>query len=66
LSDEDSRVAVTAATVLIERGWGKVPAASTDSSDTAVSYVIRGPAPSGSTAEWLKTYAPTTIDGEGS
>jgi hypothetical protein len=62
LKSEDERVAVTAASVLLDRGWGKVPNAPSND-DTAVQYVIRGPAPVGSTAEWLKTYAPT-LDAE--
>jgi hypothetical protein len=53
LRSDDERVAVTAAATLLDRGWGKVVAAQTDS-DNPVGYVIRGPAPVNSTDEWLK------------
>jgi hypothetical protein len=62
LHSDDERVSVTAATVLIERGWGKVPPAPSETGDTAVSYVIRGPAPVGSTQEWLRLHVPQSVD----
>jgi hypothetical protein len=65
LRSDDERVAVTAASVLLDRGWGKVPAGQTDADDERTTYVIRGPAPTESTAEWLRLYAPKTIDADG-
>jgi hypothetical protein len=64
LSDEDSRVAVTAATVLLDRGWGKVPNAPQTSGDDAASYVIRGPSPVNSVEEWLKLRPQLAIDAD--
>ena len=60
LSDEDTRVAVTAASILLDRGWGKPKQMIAGDAENPVSYVIRGPTPVESTEEWLRLYAPKT------
>jgi hypothetical protein len=64
LSDEDSRVAVTAASILLDRGWGKVPNAAPTSGEDTPGYVIRGPSPVNSVEEWLKLRPQRVIDAD--
>ena len=53
---------VAAATVLLERGWGK-PVQPIDAQvDMRATWVIRAPLPVESAKEWLKVYAPEGDD----
>jgi len=63
-SDEAPPAAqVAAATVLLERAWGK-PIQPVDAQiDMRASYVIRAPLAVASAREWLKLYAPGEVDG---
>jgi HEAT repeat protein len=65
LRSDDERVAVTAATVLLDRAWGRAAPAPPEAGDERPTYVIRGPTPTSSTEEWLRKYAPPrTIDAD--
>lgn len=65
LRSDDERVAVTAASVLLDRGWGKPKqAVAGDPEAPPQRYVIRGPAPVQSAEEWLRIYAPKDLAGQ--
>lgn len=54
---KNPRERVPAATVLLERGWGK-PVQPVEGDALGVSWVVRAPAPVDGTAEWFQRYAP--------
>lgn len=56
------RNCVPAAVALLDRGWGKPKQPVSGDPDNPITWVIRGPAPTQSTQEWLLEYAPKTID----
>jgi hypothetical protein len=66
--DENSPPAavVAAVCVMFDRAFGKPKqeVESTGPDGGPISYVIRAPRPVESTAEWLRIYAPKTIDAE--
>ena len=66
LDDPDSRIRLAAATVLIERGYGKPvqPLANDPDNPLSVRYVIEMPAAVDGKDDWRRKYAPPMIDTE--
>lgn len=56
------RNCVPAAVALLDRGWGKPKQTIQGDPDSPVQFVIRGPTPVESAEDWLKQYAPKTIE----
>jgi hypothetical protein len=63
LDDPDRRIAITAAGILLDRGWGRCKQTIQNDPENPVTYVIRGPSPVESTQEWLRLHAPMDAAG---
>jgi hypothetical protein len=61
---ENEATQVMALRELLDRGYGKATTVLGGDPDNPVTYVIRGPTPVESTTEWLRIYAPKTIDAD--
>jgi hypothetical protein len=61
---ESQATQVLAIRELLDRGYGKATQVLASDPDNPLTYVIRGPSPVESTAEWLRLHAPKIIDAD--